>query len=151
MKKLILMSLLMMATGHAMAIGMCDYGSSFTVSDSRKDDVRREIGFDYSIPNFDTDRIDANVIGRRLAQILLRLSEKYMESPYNGSLAGILREQDPRVLFANIEKMKIRQIRKSGNLIVITIALTIKNNTQGIRHPNITLTFTDRCIISAMT
>ena len=143
MKKLILMSLLTMATGHAVAVGMCDYSSSFTVSDSRNDDVRREIGLDCSIPDFDTDRIDGNVIGRRLARILQRLSEKYMESPYNGSLAGILREQDPRVLFAYIEKMKIRHIRKSGNQIVITIALTIKKNTQGIRHPDIALTFTD--------
>lgn len=143
MKRLILMSLLTMATSHAVAVEISDNRSPSIVNDTRKDDVRKKIGLDYSMPDYQTSRIDEKVIGKRLVQILQCLSKNYKDYPYNGFLTRILSEQEPMLQYAFIKKMKILGIRKSGNEITVRIKLNIKKNSTGITNPDIILSFVD--------
>lgn len=143
MKRLILMSLLTMATSHAVAVEISDNRSPFIVNDNRNEDVRKKIGLDYSMPDYETSRIDERVIGQRLTLILQWLSKNYKNSPYNSFLVGILTEQEPKFQYAFIEKMKIVGICKSGNEITIRINLNIKKKSNGITNPCIILSFVD--------
>lgn len=143
MKKVILMLLLMMVTGHVVAVEINDNRSPFIEDGTRKDDVRKKIGLDYSMPDYETSRIDERVVGQHLTLILQWLSKNYKNSQCNSFLVGILTEQEPMFLYAFIEKMKIVGIRKSGNEITIRIKLNIKKNSNGITNPCIILSFVD--------
>lgn len=143
MKKLVLMSLLLLVTGHAVAIDICDNRSPFTDDDTRKDELRKEIGLDCSLPDFDTNRIDGKVIGTRLASILKYLNAHNYEFPIRSQLAIILRDQEPDLQYAIIEKVKTKTIRKTGQEITVVIELTIGKNPLGIKRPSVTLRFVD--------
>lgn len=69
MKKIVLLfSLLLMVCGMvAQSIGQID--------EKKMMEYREKIGLDYSMPDFNTSKIDAKVIGVRLAKILQSLEE----------------------------------------------------------------------------
>jgi len=143
MKKLVLMSLLLLATGHVMAIGTCGNCSVFADNDDRKEKTRKEIGLDYSMPDFEMNRIDSKVIGTRLASILQYLKTHDDEFSIKSQLAIILRDQEPDLQYAIIEKFKTKTIRKNGQEINVIIELKIGKNPLGVKRRNITLRFVD--------
>ena len=71
-------------------------------SDDQKSIVlRQQIGLDYSVPDYAVKKIDASVIGPRLAKILTRLLETYKQPLYNQYLA-MMRSQvaeDPNLQY----------------------------------------------------
>lgn len=54
---------------------------------------RQAIGFDYSMTDYTTDKIDAKVMGPRLASILTRLNQDYHQGSYLELLNNIQTEQ----------------------------------------------------------
>lgn len=143
MKKLFLFSLLTLATGQVSAFTINDNRTSIIEDEARKDDMRKQIGLDYSMPDFNTSSINGKVIGMHLAEMLDLLVENYKDYTYNPLLARLLNEQEPSLQYAFIEKLKIQNISKSGNEIGIKIKLTIKPNSLGITNSVIIMKFVD--------
>ena len=83
--KFVVSSLLVMASLVSFAQG------TSAQSDSMKQaKYRTEIGFDMSVPDFETTQIDVKVMGPRLAGILDYLMENYHQSVYGRKLCQIL-------------------------------------------------------------
>lgn len=137
------MLLLTLATGQVSAFTINDNPTSIIEDETRKDDMRKQIGLDYSMPDFSTSSINGKVIGMRLAEMLDLLVKNYKDYTFNPLLARLLNEQEPSLQYAFIEKLKIQNISKSGNEISIKIKLTIKPNSLGITNSVILMRFVD--------
>ena len=135
--------LLTLATGQVSAFTINDNRTSIIEDETRKDDMRKQIGLDYSMPDFSTSSINGKVIGMHLAEMLDLLVENYKDYTYNPLLARLLNEQEPSLQYAFIEKLKIQNISKSGNEIGIKIKLNIKPNSLGIKSSVILMKFVD--------
>lgn len=135
--------LLTLATGQVSAFTINDNRTSIIEDETRKDDMRKQIGLDYSMPDFSTSSINGKVIGMHLAEMLDLLVENYKDYTYNPLLARLLNEQEPSLQYAFIEKLKIQNISKSGNEMSIKIKLTIKPNSLGITNSVIIMKFVD--------
>lgn len=135
--------LLTLATGQVSAFTINGNRTSIIEDETRKDDMRKQIGLDYSMPDFSTSSINGKVIGMHLAEMLDLLVENYKDYTYNPLLARLLNEQEPSLQYAFIEKLKIQNISKSGNEIGIKIKLNIKPNSLGIKSSVILMKFVD--------
>ena len=69
---------------------------------------REAIGLDMTVPDFSTKKIDAKVMGTRLAGILEYLLENFHQVIYESSFARILSEQHEALhnKYFDIKKMK---------------------------------------------
>jgi len=60
----------------------------------KKQEIRKKIAFDYSLPDYETKKFDAKVMGTRLTNILCFLMENYQQGYYVSQLKGIAGEQN---------------------------------------------------------
>lgn len=134
-KTLLLFSLLLMACGMA--------AQSTQIDEKKMMEYRETIGLDYSMPDFNTSKIDAKVIGVRLAKILQSLEENYVQGYYNRVLASILAEQleTPAYQFVSVTKIKTQKITKMGDEITILLKTTFKSTNEGKKNAILTLRF----------
>lgn len=112
------------------------------VNTSKEEAMKTHVALDYSVPDFDTRRIDGKVIGTRLAKILHFMNEHINDHTIRSLLISILCEQDSRLQYA-IKNVKILNIRKSGSEINVIIKLRIGQNPFGIKKSEIVLRFID--------
>ena len=94
--------------------------------------MREKLGIDYSMPDFDTKKIDGKVIGVHLAKMLEFIQENYTQGTYNRQLARIRFEstEDPSISFLGIDKLKILGIRKVRDVITIHVSTTTKSESK---------------------
>lgn len=105
--------------------------------DSKVTEMREKLGIDYSMPDFDTKKIDGKVIGVRLAKLLEFLQKNYTQGTYNRQLANIRFEatEDASVRFLGVDKLKIERIKKEGEVITIHFSTITKNdNKEKLQH-----------------
>lgn len=71
-------------------------------------EYREKIGLDMTVPDFETKKIDAKVMGPRLAGILEYLLENYTQGTYSRLIALMIGEQveELKQAYFNIKKMK---------------------------------------------
>lgn len=127
MKKLILLSLLMLAAGSMSA-------QTFSQGEDPKViEMRQKIGIDYTVPDYDVRKPDTKVMGWRLAKMLQKLEKNYQQGTYNRMLAAIRSEilEEPNLRYIAVNKMKILKIQKVGDVIIIRISTSSKNETLG--------------------
>ena len=153
-KTLLLFSLRLMVCGMAaQSIGQID--------EKKMMEYRETIGLDYSMPDFNTTKVDAKVIGVRLATILQSLEKNYKQAFYNRLLASIAAEQMANLNYSSVpvHKIMIKKISKTGDEINILVRTTLtpsdskKKNfdvnlrfIQGVSDNNTTnLLFSDLC------
>ena len=86
--------------------------------------IRQQIGLDLTMPDFNTKKIDARIIGSRLAQ-MLNLLHNTRDFFYCGCLSKIVAEQNPGLLYLKIEDVKVKRIKKNGNTLDIMIDLSL--------------------------
>lgn len=103
--------------------------------------MRKDIGIDYSIPDFKTKKIDGEIIGTHLAGMLNLLQKYYNDGTYNWKLAAIVKEQKGMVSQVSIDKMKVTEISKKGDVISIIISTKLSKNSEGIKTADIVLAF----------
>ena len=98
----------------------------------RNAEFRKKIGIDYSMPDFDTKKIDRNIIGVRLAKMFESLQKNYTQGSYNRQLASIRYEvtEDPKIRFLGVDKLKILRVKKEGSLITIRVNTMTKNDSK---------------------
>lgn len=134
-KTLLLFSLLLMVCGMA--------AQSTQIDEKKMMEYRETIGLDYSMPDFDTSKIDAKVIGVRLAKILQSLEVNYTQGYYNRTLASILSEQleNPAYRFVPVKKIKTQKITKTGDEITVLLKTTFTSPDLGKQNAILTFRF----------
>ena len=131
------------------------------IDEKKMMEYREKIGLDYSMPDFNTTKVDAKVIGVRLATILQSLEKNYKQAFYNRLLASIAAEQMANLNYSSVpvHKIMIKKISKTGDEINILVRTTLtpsdskKKNfdvnlrfIQGVSDNNTTnLLFSDLC------
>lgn len=113
-----------------------------TVSDDQyNSEVRQKLNLDYSMPDYQTGKIDPKVMGPRLASILQELVAKYKRSDYLSILSMIQADQIEGLDYCTIERLVLENVTKSGNSITIRFMTTLAKNPLGLKKSNIILTF----------
>ncbi len=95
--------------------------------------VRETLALDYSMPDYSTSRIDAKVIGPRLAAILKAVNENYQQPKYLSRLSLMQKSQIEDMPYCTVKKMNLRKVDKQGNVITITYETFLEPNSQNIK------------------
>lgn len=135
MKKLILISLLLISVS-------INAQTSSQGEDEKTIEYRQKIGIDYSMPDFNTFKIDGIVIGTRLAKMLTLLINRYDDYVFNQRVSFIQCEQLENLSYAKVEKLKISKISKVGDVITIMFKTKMSPNSAKIKNAEMTFCFT---------
>lgn len=135
MKKLLIIIMLMACAFGAQAQTVVQQ------EDPKVTEMRKEIGIDYSMPDFKTKKIDGSVIGHHLAGMLNLLQKYYNDGTYNWKLAAIVKEQKGMVSQISVDKLKITEIIKVGDTISVKMNTKLPKNAEGIKNADIELVF----------
>ena len=115
-------------------------------SDSaRLAEYRETIGIDMSVPDFDTKKIDAKMMGPRLAGILNYLLENYNQGVYIRQVESWLGEQVEALEKLNftIKKMKFQNAKKVGNEITIMLKVSLEKNIANVKQADLMIHLID--------
>ena len=106
---------------------------------------REAIGLDMTVPDFETKKIDAKVMGTRLAGILEYLLENYTQGTYEKLLTRMLGEQveELKQAYFNIKKMKFVSATKKGNELTILMKVWPEQNVRDVKQADLTVHFID--------
>lgn len=109
----------------------------------RQEKFRTEIGFDMSVPDFDTKTIDAKVLGSRLAGILDYMMENYHQPTYSRKICQILKEQVELLDHAEFELKKIQFVSatKSGDEITLFYTAWPEKNVAKVEQTELVFQF----------
>lgn len=111
----------------------------------KRAELREKIGLDMSVPDFDTKKIDANVMGTRLAGILDYLMENYQQGVYDRRLGAIASEQNKLLenVYFQLKKMKFLNAVKKGGEITIMMRADLQKNAANVKQADIIFHFVD--------
>ncbi len=115
-------------------------------SDSERNaEYKKAIGLDTTIPDFDTNKIDAKVMGSRLAILLNCLLENYNQESYELQIAQILGEQNESLqhLYYKIKKMQFANASKQGDTITVLMNVWPDKNIADVNQADIVFRFVD--------
>lgn len=87
--------------------------------DARTAELRQKIGIDYTMPDFNTSKINGNVIGIHLAKMLKKLDDRACDYGWSSSIINICCEQNEKLRYAILEKFSIKNISKAGDVILM--------------------------------
>ena len=106
---------------------------------------REAIGLDMTVPDFSTKKIDAKVMGPRLAGILEYLLENFHQVIYESYFARILSEQHEAIhnKYFDIKKMKFISASKKDNEIRIVYKVWPENNPANVKQAEVMFDFVD--------
>lgn len=139
-KQLLILLLLFIGT-------MSVYSQIRTVaSDSERNaEYKKAIGLDTTIPDFDTNKIDAKVMGSRLANLLNYLLENYDQDSYELQIVQILGEQNESLqhLYYKIKKMQFANASKQGDVMAILMHVWPDKNIADVNQADLTFRFVD--------
>ena len=108
-------------------------------------EYREAIGLDMTVPDFSTKKIDAKVMGTRLAGILEYLLENYKQASYERQIALIVSEQHEALhnKYFDIKKMKFISASKKDNEITILMKVWPDKNTANVKQEDLKIHFID--------
>ena len=137
--KMIMPTLLLLATSTISAMPIAENGN---LTEEQSSAIRQQIGLDLSMPDYKTKKLDARIIGDRLAQ-MLRMLNNTQSHLYHSYLSRIAAEQAPSLRYLRIDEVKVERIRKSGNNLEIQIAISFDKSTKGQKSYDLLIHFTD--------
>lgn len=138
-KKLIL-------TFFLLLLALCSFAQPSADQDQQalyNAEVRSKLALDYSMPDYKTSKISPKVMGPRLATLLEELCAKYKHSDILSILSRIQSNQIDGLDYCTIEKMKLKEVSKSGNTIIIRFDTKLGSNPLNIKKSNLVFTFVD--------
>ena len=143
MKKILLSLCLLLSS--LLASAQYRNTSSEQSDEAKKQELRQQIGLEYSMPDYSVKKIDESVIGPRLAKILTRLLDDFRQPLYNQFLAMIRSQvaEDPNLQYVHVDKLKLLNISKAGNTITIRLNTFTKDKNRGKLDYNLDFTFVD--------
>lgn len=108
-----------------------------------KKEVRSKLQIDYSMPDYSTGKIDARVMGPRLAKILETLSKNYQQYMNLSALSVIQSSQVEGLNYGRVKKMKLDNVSKHGNEIIITFNTRLETNNLNLKKSQIVFRFNE--------
>ena len=101
--------------------------------ESKQAEMREKIGLDLTVPDFDTKKIDAKIMGPRLQGV------------YDRRLCSIASEQNEALenAYFQIKKMKSLNSVKKGNEIAILMRADLQKNAANVKQTDIAFHFVD--------
>lgn len=107
--------------------------------------MREKIGLNMTVPDFDTKKIDAKVMGSRLAGILNYLMENCQQGVYDRRLGQIASDQNEALenVYLQLKKMNFVNAFKKDNEITILMRADLQKNAAYVKQTDITLHFVD--------
>ena len=109
--------------------------------DPKMTEMHQQIGIDFSMPDFKTKKIDGEVIGTHLAGMLNLLQKYYNDGTCNWKLAAIVKEQKGMVAQVSIDKMRVTEVSKKGDVITIIMNTNLSKNSEGVKNTDVTISF----------
>lgn len=108
-------------------------------------EYKKAIALDTTVPDFDTKKIDAQVMGSKLANLLNYLLENYNQDTYELQIAQILGEQNESLqhLYYKIKKMKLANASKQGDIITILVNVWPDQNKADVNQADMVFRFVD--------
>ncbi len=104
-------------------------------------ELRQKIGIDYTMPDFNTSKINGNVIGIHLAKMLRKLDDRACDYGWSSSIINICCEQNEKLGYAILERFRIKNISKAGDVITIKANVKLQKNSAGVRNTDILMIF----------
>lgn len=112
-------------------------------TDKYKNDVREKLALDYSMPDYSTSKINAKVMGPRLAAILKKIQEMKAADTSMGALSVMQAQQIDGMTYCAVKKVKLIKVVKQGNTITIAYDIELKQNAKKIKKVQIVFSFVD--------
>lgn len=111
----------------------------------KRAELRDKIGLDMSVPDFETKKIDAKVMGDRLAGILNYLMDNYQQCVYDRRLSQVASEQNEALesVYFQLKKIKFVNAVKKGNEITILMRADLQKNAVNIKQTDVSFHFVD--------
>ncbi len=106
-----------------------------------KQEIREKLQLDYSMPDYSTSKIDAKVMGPRLAKIIEALCENYQQYMNLSALSVIQSSQVEGLSYGRVKKMKLNNVTKQGNEINISFDTTLEPNNLNLKKSQIIFRF----------
>ena len=96
-----------------------------------------------SMPDYSTNKIDAKVMGRRLADILTKFQDMTQSQTILGTLSVIQAHQIDGMIYCAVKKIKLNNVQKQGNTITIVYDTDLAENAKKLKKSKLTFTFVD--------
>ena len=96
--------------------------------------MREKLQLDYSMADYSTSKIDAKVMGPRLAKILETLCENYQQYMNLSALSVIQSSQVDGLSYGRIKTMKLDKVTKQGNEVVVHFATILDSNNFNLKN-----------------
>ena len=140
MKSLILTFLLLLST-----VSLSAQWSTAQTKAAKQAEYREKIGIDMSVPDFETKKIDAKVMGPHLANILTFLMKNYQQGFYVSQLKDIASDQNKALQYVYLETKKLSFLYavKKGDELAIMMKLQLHKNSSGSKQTNLLFYFID--------
>ena len=108
-------------------------------------EYKKAIGLDTTVPDFDTNKIDAKVMGSRLANLLNYLLENYNQGSYELQITQILGEQNESLqhLYYKIKKMQFANASKQGDVMTVFMHVWPDKNIADVDQADLMFRFVD--------
>ena len=108
-------------------------------------EYKKAIGLDTTVPDFDTNKIDAKVMGSRLANLLNHLLQNYNKDTYELLIAQILGKQNESLqhLYYKIKKMQFAHASKQGDVMTVLMHVWPDKNIADVNQADMTFRFVD--------
>lgn len=144
---MLMLSTTLSAQSHQLSDPQSSHGtqpSAFSPQPSdRMAKYREAIGLDYSMPDYSVKKIDAKVMGPRLAKILESLCANYTQYRHLNSLSLIQSKQVEGLNYGSIKSMKLENVTKTGNELTIRFNTTLEPNNLNLKKSQLVFHFVD--------
>lgn len=112
---------------------------------SYKAEVKEKLAIDYSMPDYTTKKVDANVMGEHMATMVNIFLERCTQMSYQRPLNKIIGEQVESLKYSDygIQKMKFVKATKIGNEVTLLFKVWLGKNTSGIKQTDMSIRFFD--------
>ena len=110
-----------------------------------KAEMKEILAIDYSMPDYTTKKLDANVMGEHMATMVNIFLERCTQMSYQRPLNQIIGEQVESLKYSDygIQKMKFVNATKIGNEITLVFKVWLGKNTSGIKQTDMSIRFVD--------
>ena len=108
-------------------------------------EYKKTIDLDTTVPDFETNKIDAKVMGSRLANYLNYLLENYNYESYELLIAQILGKQNESLqhLYYKIKKMQFAHASKQGDVMTVLMHVWPDKNKADVNQADLMFRFVD--------
>ncbi len=105
--------------------------------------VRSALQLDYSMPDYTTSKIDAKVMGPRLAAILNKIMESRGQQTTITTVSVIQTRQVEGLSYGRIKDLKLDKVSKQGNELIISFITSLERNNLNLKKSRLIFSFID--------